>query len=356
MKILATCIGLATCLTPGPVFSGSGWFPHITTKESGIRSEIILTNDSKNPARLVLYTPEPNRRHLEIIVDPGKTKIVDAQALLDGGAPEAVYASSPEYVQTWLRYDGEGLDTPLMVPPAHEPANVYRFDLPKDSALWYGLALLNVGSDAARIDLKQYGPNRELLYEETMAEALVPQVKLLSAVSRLPFAQVKGSYFEVVSAQPMVAILLSAADDSAGKLQLAQEMPLGRTKNLLRFTEAGGFAPITRIVEISDGLICHSFSLDRHTNLECAKIPPDRLAQLEGLITDLALLDLEVVLFETPQSSCADIPFVQVELYRDGKQNYFEYDLCDLPSRTNSQAVMAFEAEIHDLVATLLDN
>jgi len=347
----ATFIALLGSL---PVLAGSGWFTHITAKGSGIRSEIVLTNNSKNPTRIFLNPSDANSP-VVVEIDPGQTVTLDAHTLQNDKTPVAIYADCPSFVHAWLRYSGEALTSPLLVPPAEDPAEVIRFDVPRGNALWYGLALVNAGDAPARVSLAQYGPNRELLFETTLTDALAVHDKLLSAISQLPFEPVADSYFEVISSEPVAALHLSAAQDAKGKLQLAQEMPLNKVKDMVRFTATGGFAPLQQIIEVAGGLLCRSVSLDAHMTRECAKIPPERLAQFEDLIADLDLLDLEVVLVEVPQGFCADIPLIRVELYKDGSENSFEYDLCDLPSRSNSAAVMAFEAEIYALAASLLD-
>jgi hypothetical protein len=253
-----------------------------------------------------------------------------------------------------LRYSGDTLASALVVTPSEEPANVIRIDMPRDNSLWYGLALFNPGPETASVFLVQYGPNRELLYEENLTESLGHHDKLLGAISQLPLVSLPGAYIEVISSQPVNTLQLSAWSGKDGKLQLVQEMPLGRTKNMIRYHSNGGFAPIDQVIEISEGILCRSITLGKTTQ-QCAKIPMDRLTQLENLIGDLDLLDLEVVLTEEPTSNCADSPLVTVEIYKDGKQNFFSYDFCDLPLRTNSEAVEAFTAELNDLTAALLD-
>ena len=307
-------------LLTAPLLAKEGWLVHLVPPNKNFQTEIVIHNNSLNTG-MVFFEDGPANVE-KISIQGGATVELQGSAIGSGEHTHLRYYTQSELITVAIRYTTKDGVSPLVVPATDQVARLFRFESPNLDQVWQGLAIVNAGTDPARIEIKQYSDQKEILLDAVLEDELEPGAKHLSLISNLDWARNVPSTFEVTSNQPLAAVLLLG--NTVGSFSMvSQVQPLEVSSVRLTARVSGGFMAIEEEVVIEDNMLTF-------------KGVTVAIPKFQAFLDDMMTAGFSDLVIDPIPNACCDLYFYSASIAVGATMNEFFFSDGDLKQKTDA--------------------
>lgn len=296
------------------------WIPHVTKGETGIVTEIVISNENLNAGSVWFWSP--NDGYAEITAAAGLETVIQADLLFPGGA-ESIRVDASLGLDLWVRYSGKALSETLTVPLVKEGRQYYRFEQARQPSIWQGLALVNLGERPVTVNISYYDTQRNPTGGSVLVEELGRYGKFSTMLADPRDRVSEGGWFQIHADQPVIAVVFSGGPSNGETFSMYHHQAQTDRTNQVRFTMTGGFGGGDFALSITPEKTC----------VESGRCIGTQSRQLESVLK--AITDKGILQLRTPDLTqpCPDAYVMEVEIYWNGARNAFAFHDCseDVP-------------------------
>ena len=318
------------------LWAGLERVPHLTPAESTIQSEIVMNNDSLNPAKVTLHTTDGIRDYTV----PAQTTLTLTPADLGPLWPtHLTYEVTQDLVTVSARYVSKEGDHYITVPGSDQVARRWRFSQLGMTRFWGGVALVNAGAGPTDVVIRQYDGQRNLLYEKTMLEGLASGQKSIFLLNALPMTHSRDTYFELISDNPVSALVLYGNDPKMPDAFVSFIQPERVFQDHIKAIVSGGFIGIHEEVLIQNGML----------TFQGVTVP---MPSEEAFYAELEALGINSLRLPASRFDCCDQFDYTASVVRGETGNAFSFNDWDR-NREEMESAFAIVTRIFELAVEL---
>lgn len=204
------------------------WMPHVTRFDGGFETEVRLVNDGEADALMTLFPYLADGSALDtldLMVPAESTLAIDSTELFGEAEVSHFGIVGPDdclVVSAYKAAEGPAASAEVRESGSQCAIKVFQGEW---SAVFDGIALVNLGPEAATVTATQVDEDGEDLGEEELSTGLAPHAKLLAVFGDV-FADQPGSLIEVESDQPFAIVALRGTAPGAALGVLWSNTPI----------------------------------------------------------------------------------------------------------------------------------